>query len=74
MAYQEVRQSPDTKPGFFYGYIIVAAAMFIMVVIFGSFFTFGVFFSAVNPIVARYSPRKSGFWSRKRQRLTGGIC
>ena len=31
MASQEVQQSPGAKPGFFYGYIVVMAASFIMV-------------------------------------------
>lgn len=45
MAAQEVRQSPTGKPGFFYGYIVVAAALCIMVVIYGTRFAFGVFFT-----------------------------
>ena len=41
----EVEQSPGTKPGFFYGYIVVAAALFIMVITSGAHFSFGVFFT-----------------------------
>lgn len=44
---QEVRQSPGTKPGFFYGYVIVVAAFFSMMMIFGMHNTFGVFFKPV---------------------------
>ena len=45
MANHEVPQPPGTKPGFFYGYIVVVAVLCIMVVIWGTFYTFGVFFT-----------------------------
>ena len=51
MASQEAQQSPGTEPGFFYGYIVVGAAFFIMVTILGSRYAFGVFF---NPILAEF--------------------
>jgi len=35
------------KPGFFYGYIVVLAAICIMIVIWGTFRTFGIFFKPV---------------------------
>lgn len=38
---------PSTKPKVFYGYIVVAAALFITVVAFGPYFAFGVFFKPV---------------------------
>ncbi len=44
---QEIRQSPGTKPGFFYGYVIVVSAFFSMMMIFGIHNTFGVFFKPV---------------------------
>ena len=45
MANQKVWQSPTgAEPRFFYGYIVVVAAFFIMVLMWGIFFTFGVFF------------------------------
>ena len=47
MVNQEIRQSPGTKPGFFYGYIVVIAAFVIMFVSWGSFQAFGVFLKPV---------------------------
>jgi len=44
MANQKVSQSPGAEPRFFYGYIVVMAAFFIMLLMWGIFFTFGVFF------------------------------
>ena len=51
MAHQEGRQSPDAKPKFFYGYIVVVAAFFVMAVMWGTFHAFGVFF---NPVLAEF--------------------
>lgn len=51
MAIQEVPQSSSAKPGFFYGYIVVVAAFFIMAVMWGTFHAFGVFF---NPVLAEF--------------------
>jgi len=48
MASQEVRQSPGAEPGFFYGYIVVMAALCIMVANFGSYFAYGVFFKPMS--------------------------
>jgi len=47
MASQQVRQSPMAEPRFFYGYIVVVAALFIMVVIYGVYNSFGIFFKPV---------------------------
>jgi len=47
MASQETRQSPGAEPGFFYGYIIVAIALCMMVAIWGTYYAFGVFFKPV---------------------------
>jgi len=47
MAGQEVQQSPGSEPGFFYGYIVAAAALCIMVINFGTYYTFGVFLKPV---------------------------
>ena len=44
MAGQEVQKSFNTEPRFFYGYIVVATALSIMVIISGAHFSFGVFF------------------------------
>ncbi len=47
MTGQEARQSPGAKPGFFYGNIVVVAALCIMVVNWGTYYAFGVFFKPV---------------------------
>lgn len=47
MANQEVRQPPEAEPQFFYGFIVVVAAFLIMVVMFGVYYTFGIFFKPV---------------------------
>jgi MFS family permease len=47
MTKQSIQQSPGTKPGFFYGYIVVLAALSIMVVSWGTYYAFGVFFKPV---------------------------
>ncbi len=47
MASKEVRQPLKTEPRFFYGYIVVVAAFFIMLVIHGIYNVFGVFFKPV---------------------------
>jgi len=47
MASQQVQQSPMAEPRFFYGYIVVVAALFIMMVIYGVYNTFGIFFKPV---------------------------
>ena len=44
MVTQEVNQYSNNRPRFFYGYIVVIAAFFIMVLMFGTRSTFGVFF------------------------------
>ena len=44
MARQVIRQPHGGKPEFFYGYIVVVAAFFIMVAIFGLYYCFGIFF------------------------------
>ena len=47
MASQEIRQSPEAEPRFFYGYIVVVAAFLIIVTMYGVYYTFGIFFSPV---------------------------
>jgi len=47
--------SSDAKPGFFYGYVVVAAALCIMLAVWGTFLAFGVFF---KPMLAEFG------WSR----------
>jgi MFS family permease len=44
IASQNVRQSPGNKAGVFYGYIVVVAVSLIMLVAFGLYSAFGVFF------------------------------
>ncbi|GAH51550.1 unnamed protein product, partial [marine sediment metagenome] len=48
MVNREVRQSPGAEPGVFYGYIVVVAALCIVVATFGSYYAFGVFFKPVS--------------------------
>ena len=55
MVNQERHQYPQTEPRFFYGYIVVLAALVIMVVLWGAYSVYGVFF---NPLVAEFD------WSR----------
>lgn len=47
MIQQNVPQSSGTKSRFFYGYVIVVAAFCIMVLIYGAYYAFGVFFKPV---------------------------
>jgi len=47
--------SPPGKPGFFYGYVVVAVALLTTLVMYGTLFSFGVFF---NPILVAFG------WSR----------
>jgi MFS family permease len=46
--YQRIEnpQMEDNQPGFYYGYVVVAAVFVIMAVIWGTFATFGVFFES----------------------------
>lgn len=44
MADQEIQQSSGAKPGFFYGYVIVAAAFSVMITAWGTYYAFGIFF------------------------------
>jgi MFS family permease len=55
-----VYQPPKTKPRFFYGYFVVTAAFFILVVSFGPYSAFGLF---LNPLIAEFG------WTRA---LTSG--
>ena len=55
MANKEVSQRHKTKPRFFYGYIVVIAAFFIMVVSWATYNSFGIFF---KPMLDEFS------WSR----------
>jgi len=51
MATQESHQLAKAKSGFFFGYIVVIAAFFIMAMMWGTFHAFGVFF---NPVLAEF--------------------
>jgi MFS family permease len=44
MPIQGASQSSETRPRFFYGYVVVGTALLIMVVVFGAYNSFGVFF------------------------------
>jgi MFS family permease len=55
MPIQRVPQPPGTRPRFFYGYIVVGAALFIMLVMYGVYNSFGVFF---EPVLTEFG------WSR----------
>ena len=44
MSIREIKQSPEVKPKLFYGYVVAAAALFIMVIIYSTRFSYGVFF------------------------------
>ena len=45
--YEMLSSTGSKKPGLFYGYIIVGAAFLIMVIVWGTFYSFGVFFKPV---------------------------
>ncbi len=47
MASEQVRQSHRAEPRFFYGYVVVVVASFIMLMMWGTFTTFGVFFKSM---------------------------
>ena len=47
MPNQEVPQSPKARPRFFYGYIVVGAALLTTAMTFGSYNSFGIFFEPV---------------------------
>ena len=47
MAVKKVQKPSSAEPRFFYGYIVVAAALCIMLMIYGTRFAFGVFFKPV---------------------------
>ncbi len=47
MSKEETLPSTVTRPTFFYGYVIVAAALFMLIVMLGARFSFGVFFAPV---------------------------
>lgn len=44
MPVQQAPQSPGARPRFFYGYIVAGAALFTMVITYGAYNSFGVFF------------------------------
>jgi MFS family permease len=55
MPIQRAPQPPGNRPRFFYGYIVVGAALFIMLVMYGVYNSFGVFF---EPVLTEFG------WSR----------
>ena len=52
MVNQEIRQSPGTRPGVFYGYIVVALAFLIMMASIGTHNSFGVF---LKPVLTEFN-------------------
>jgi len=52
---KDAQQSSEAKPGFFYGYVVVIAAFFILLVPWGLYMVFGVFF---EPLITEFG------WSR----------
>jgi len=48
MPTQQVPQSPRAGPRFFYGYIVVGAALLIMAIMWGTYNSFGIFFKPVE--------------------------
>jgi MFS family permease len=44
-------QTPNTRQPFFYGHLVVAAAFFIMLVMWGLYYSFGIFF---NPLLSEF--------------------
>lgn len=63
MADYGTQQSPESPQGFFYGYVVVVAATFIMVVVYGAFYAFGVFFKPVLTEFGWTSAMTSGAFS-----------
>jgi len=51
MVVPETQQSPGSKSGFFYGYIVVVASLCIIVASFSVYYAFGVFF---KPVLAEF--------------------
>jgi MFS family permease len=51
MTGQEVLMSSEAKPRFFYGYVVVAAALCILTAVWSTYFAFGVFF---KPMLAEF--------------------
>jgi MFS family permease len=47
MPIQQVPQPPGDRPRFFYGYIVVGAALLIMAIMWGAYNSFGIFFKPV---------------------------
>jgi MFS family permease len=60
---QEIKTSAVSKPGFFYGYVVVIAIFLTMVVAFGTNFAFGVFFVPVQKEFGWTSAMTAGAFS-----------
>ena len=65
MSSQEVGQSPKAEPRFFYGYTVVLACFFIMLIAFGALFTFAVFF---EPVLIEFG------WTRAMTSAAFSLC
>ncbi len=64
MANQEISSAAkNRKPGFFYGYIMVVAGFFIMVIGYGALYSFGVFFKPVSAEFGWTRAETSGAYS-----------
>ena len=62
MPNQKVTQSPGTKPRFFYGYVVVGAALLIMAIMWGAYNSFGIFYEPVLD-----------YFNRTRTIISGGL-
>ncbi len=63
MARWKLQQSPGAEPGFFYGYIVAVAAFCSMSAIWGTYYSFGVFFKPVLTEFGWTSAMTSGAFS-----------
>jgi len=63
MTYSDDQQTPSSKPGFFYGYIIVIASFTIMVASQGVHYAFGVFFKPMSTELGWTRAATSGAFS-----------
>ena len=71
MTGKEAYQSPETPPRFFYGYFVVGAAFIIMIVSWGLYIVFGVFFNSFLDEFGWTRAVTSGAYSLSS--ITGGL-
>jgi MFS family permease len=56
MPVRQVPQSPGARPRFFYGYIVVGAALLIMAIVYGAYNSFGVF---LGPLLTDFNRNRA---------------